>query len=173
MTTVRYQSFTSTHTELSATLFIDTEFTFDNIEAALAGSVGSFGSGDSGDGDDGIKFLPTEWAGTATIEVYMLSNLANPDELPCYFNQVGNFTGPELYGQIYQSVLGMCADADKDKDKDPKCENYSGPFSFPSKWPYPGKGMAVYCKYLTVVFSGATLLCRCETWDNNGRVSTC
>lgn len=59
-----------------ATLFIDTQLTFSNIEAALAGSVGSVGSGDS---DDGIKFLPTEWAGTATIEVYMLSNLANPD----------------------------------------------------------------------------------------------
>ena len=86
---------------------------------------------------------------------------------------MGNFTGPELYGQIYQSVLGMCADADKDKDKDPKCENYSGPFKFPSKWPYPGKGMAVYCKYSMVMFTDAALLCSCETWDNNGRVSTC
>lgn len=145
-----------------ATLFIDTELTFDNIKAAFAGE----------DGD--VIHLPQEWAGTATIEVYMLSNLAHASDLPRYFNQVGNFTGSELYGAIYQALLAMCADADKDKDKEPKCDNSSPKHKFPSKWPKPGDGMAVYRKILIFMFFGDALLChRCEIWDNNGRVSAC
>ncbi|OSS54581.1 hypothetical protein B5807_00477 [Epicoccum nigrum] len=108
------------------------KLTFDNIKAAFAGEDGN------------VIHLPQEWAGTATIEVYMLSNLAHASDLPRYFNQVGNFTGSELYGAIYQALLAMCADADKDKDKEPKCDNSSPKHKFPSKWPKPGEGMAVY-----------------------------
>lgn len=110
-----------------------------------------------GSGDVDVINVPQEWAGAATIEVYMLSNLPNPGDLPCYFDQVGNFTGPELYGQLYQTLLTMCAaDADTDKDKDRKCDDAT----FPSKW--VRRDGAVYCKFINGynVFFGAVMSLR-------------